>query len=269
MSKVSKYLCCFKMSVGQSFEYRADFFLNILATFIPICVQLFLWKAIYANSASDVINGRTYPEMITYLVFAFFVTYFLTCSVANSVAADIKDGALNQYLIRPVNYFGYRVANFYGSKACMTVIVAVLFIAAIGLMHGIFDYRISGINLLWFLPLMLLSLLMQFFLYLCMGLSSFWITDAWGVFFGGRYIINILSGGLLPLDVLGSSVNQILQWLPFQYTTYFPISILQGRLEPEQILRGIGIEFFWILLLFLLCRVMWKKGQTKYMGNGG
>ena len=269
MKGMRKYLVCFKMSAGQGFEYRSDFLLNIFATFIPIAVQLFLWKAVYDNSGAEVINGRTYVEMIAYLLFAFFVTFFLTCSVANSVSSDIKDGNLNQYIIKPVNYFSYKLMNFYGEKVFITLAAVVLFGCSILILRGSCAYSISAGNILWFIALLVVSLLLQFFLYLCMGLSSFWITDAWGIFFGGRYIINILSGSFLPLDVFGDRFIAVLKWLPFQYTTYFPISVLQGKAETGQILQGIAIELVWVALLFGLSRLMWTRGQKKYIANGG
>lgn len=269
MKSINKYICCFKLSIGQSFEYRSDFLLNFIATFIPIGVQLFLWTAIYENSEEVIINGRTYIEMITYLCLSFFVTFFLSCTVANTVAADIKEGNLNQYIIRPVNYILYRLVSYYGSKAFLSVTTAVLLVVTFLVFKLKWQYSIPAANILLFILLIFISLFLQFLMFLCMGLSTFWITDSWGIFFGGRYIINILSGSLLPLDLFGDKILFVLKFLPFQYTTFFPISVIQSKVSAIETVQGIVTEIFWIMILLCIARGMWQKGQLKYIANGG
>ncbi|HJB26204.1 MAG TPA: ABC-2 family transporter protein [Firmicutes bacterium] len=264
-----KYLRCFSMSVGQTFVYRTDFFIKILATFIPVAVQLFLWTAVYGSSGKETIYGRTYYEMMFYLTISFVITFFLTCDEANEVSADIKSGNLNQFLIRPISYIGQKISCFLGSKVIVLVFVGVMFVATILLFDFRLGYQIELVNLLIFLLIILLALILQFLMYLCMGTCAFWITDAWGIFFGGRYIINILSGSLFPLEVFGDTLNGIFSFLPFQYTTYFPINVLQGRMDGAEILKCFAIQIIWIILLYGLYRLLWSRGQKQYMAIGG
>mgnify|MGYP007000010321 FL=1 len=44
---------------------------------------------------------------------------------------DIKDGGLNKYLIRPVNYCGYRFCSYLGEK--MPQLILLLLISIVGL----------------------------------------------------------------------------------------------------------------------------------------
>ena len=58
----------------------------------------------------------------------------------------------------------------------------------------------------------------------------------------------LLSGRLVPLPLMPDWVQTIAWFLPFRWTFYFPIETLVGDLTNAELLAGLGMQLFWILV---------------------
>ena len=106
----------FGMGLQKALAYRADFLLTLASCIFPILMQVCLWTALYAAGAADT-GGYTYEQMILYTLLAGITARIVATGFENDVAQDIKDGGLNKYLVKPVDYGGYYFAQFLGGKA--------------------------------------------------------------------------------------------------------------------------------------------------------
>jgi ABC-2 type transport system permease protein len=59
------------------------------------------------------------------------------------------------------------------------------------------------------------------------------------------------------------------QYLPFKYLAYFPAAIMLGRFDHAQLMREIGIEVVWIVVLLALNRLAFARGVRRYGAFGG
>ena len=51
---------------------------------------------------------------------------------------------------------------------------------------------------------------------------------------------------------------------------YFPASIITGRADDQtEILRNLGIQFFWVVALLIIAQVLWKRGLRRHTAVGG
>ena len=82
-------------------------------------------------------------------------------------------------------------------------------------------------------------------------------------------ILQLASGGVLPLEVFGSAGKVLLRYLPFQYTTYIPIHIILGTLSVPVMIQSVGTQLFWIGFFGVLARYVWRKGIKNYVSVGG
>jgi ABC-2 type transport system permease protein len=60
-----------------------------------------------------------------------------------------------------------------------------------------------------------------------------------------------------------------LNWTPFPYLLFFPVSIYLGQINEEAIWRGLCIQGAWVLIFFLIAQAIWKRGIRKYAAFGG
>ncbi|MNC03922.1 hypothetical protein D3C76_381650 [compost metagenome] len=269
MSNYPKYVRVFKLGVQASVEYRLDFAFSLISAFFPIMIQYYIWKAIYGESGTGQFFGYTYGEMILYTIVAAIVTKIVSTNMDHVIAFDIKDGALNKYLVQPVSYFGLKLFTLLGQKLFFfTVMLAILFLA-IFYFSGLYSIRIPFVNLVYFVAAMALSLILNFFISYTIAAIAFWLSEISYFFEMTGLFVIILSGGVFPIEVFGRTVNTMLSYLPFKYTIYFPSNVINGKLTMNEITEGLLMQGLWIGVMFLVSKLAWRIGFKKYLGLGG
>ena len=269
MQAIRKYTAAFSLSLQKSMEYRMDFFMGILGTLVVILVQYFLWTAVFANSSQTVLNGYTYQQLIVYTVFSGIVSKLVAAGFEREIADDIKLGGLNKFLAQPVNYAFFRFMAFLGEKLTQLAAGSALSLILILSLGEAWDIRCDPATILLFFAAVLMGLVIHFFVFYIVSSLAFVMTEVWGVFIAMRQGSFLLGGGIFPLDMMGSGIRSAVRFLPFEYTVFFPVSILNGRLAGGEILGGMLCQVFWIAALFAVSHFCWKAGLKKHIAAGG
>jgi ABC-2 type transport system permease protein len=264
-----KYLAAFTMSVMKSMEYRMDFFLGILNSLVVIVVQFFLWTSVFAGTPQALVNGYTYPQLIAYTVFSGIVSKLVSAGFEQEIAEDIKLGGLNKFLAQPVNYALYRFMAFLGAKVTHLAAGAALTLALVFSFGGVWGIPSDPASVCMFFAAVLLGLVINFFIFYIVSSLAFIMTEVWGVFIAMRQGSFLLGGGIFPLDMMGGGIRALVRFLPFEYTVFFPVSILNGRISGGEILRGFLCQTLWIAALALAAHLAWKAGLKKHIAVGG
>ncbi|MGB7606345.1 MAG: ABC-2 family transporter protein [Lutisporaceae bacterium] len=269
MKTWQKYYKSFTLSIQSAMEYRIDFFLNILSGISIIIVQSFLWTAIFENTNQETIYSYTYAQMLSYTIMAGIVSKLVSAGFERQIAVDIKNGGLSKFLVQPISYVYYRIFVFLGRKFYQGgfILLACLLVFFFG--NVFFKFGLNVQNILVVIIPMILSIVLNFFIYYCLSSITFWMTEVSVLYFGINVITAVLSGAYFPLDIFGNTFLKVLSCLPFKYTIYFPLNILVGKIESRGILLGIMIQMLWIIALSLLSKFIWKAGMKKYISVGG
>jgi len=111
--------------------------------------------------------------------------------------------------------------------------------------------------------------LLQFFISYTMALLAFWVLEV-ATFIFILFAFEYLAGGhLFPLNILPPVVAQALEYTPFPYLLFFPVSIYLGQRSNAELCQGLLIQAGWVLLAFVLARFVWSRGIKKYSAVGG
>jgi ABC-2 type transport system permease protein len=78
----------------------------------------------------------------------------------------------------------------------------------------------------------------------------------------------LFAGQFVPLDLMPPVIQQIAQYLPFQLLRYFPIQLILGRMETPQILLNYGLSIVWLVIAFVLFRLVWRNGIKQFSAVG-
>lgn len=269
MAHLEKYSKTFKMGLQSAIEYRMNFILSIFSNIFPIIIQTFLWIAIYQNSKEKSIYGYTFSQMIMYTIMAGVISKLMSSGIENEVMSDIKDGGLSKYIVKPISYFGYRISSYLGEKSMHLIISGLLLASAMLVINFVVGIEIQLGQVISFIVAIAFSLILNVLFSLIISSLSFWITEAWAAFMILNLVINIFSGGVFPLDIFGEKAMAVFNALPFKYVVFFPISIINGRLEQGYITQGIFTQCIWIIILYLISKVLWSLGMKKYVSIGG
>ena len=101
-----------------------------------------------------------------------------------------------------------------------------------------------------------------------LGMITFWTTRVSAVFELFIAAELLLSGRLVPMPLMPDWAQDIAAFLPFQWSFYFPIESLVGDLSTQELLRGLGMQVFWIVVMTGLTLFIWRFAVRRYSAVG-
>ncbi|MCS1409121.1 MAG: hypothetical protein M2R45_02300 [Verrucomicrobia subdivision 3 bacterium] len=268
---MNKYLQVLNVGIQNTLTYRLNFFFRALFALIPLAATIFLWRTIYASKPGDSnVAGYQLAQMISYYLVATIVDALTAVNEDDwQIAAEIRDGQISQFLLKPINYLAYRL-TLYTSGRMIYLVTSLL---PIGLF--IFYYRDyfqlpSEIGVYgWFAISVILTGLLQFFTSFTMALLAFWILEI-DTFIFILFAVEYIAGGhLFPLDILPAWITNALIYTPFPYLLYFPVSIFLERTTGEALFTGLLIQCFWVVVAYGVAVLVWNRGIRCYSAVGG
>ena len=102
-----------------------------------------------------------------------------------------------------------------------------------------------------------------------MALLAFWLVEVSTLIFMLFAFEYIAGGHLFPLNILPPLLAKFLNYTPFPYQLYFPVGIYLGQIKGAALRQGLIIQAAWVLIFYVLARVVWNRGIRKYSAVGG
>jgi ABC-2 type transport system permease protein len=207
------------------------------------------------------------------------ISYYLLVTIVDAltavtdddwqIAGDIKDGNINQFLLKPIDYMAYRLCLFFSGRSIYVFVAALPVGLFILYERQYFVLPASGLHFVIFLVATFLTALLQFFMSYTMALLAFWVLEVSTFIFILFAFEYIGSGHMFPLDILPGWISGILKFTPFPYQMFFPTSVYLGRVNGTELWTGLGIQLFWVLAFYGLGQFVWSRGIRKYTAVGG
>jgi ABC-2 type transport system permease protein len=268
---MKKYWHVLNIGFQTNLTYRFNFLARTIFGFIPLIAILYVWRTIYAaKTGSPTVGSYSLAEMVSYYLLITLVDALTAVTEDDwQIAADIKDGNISQFLLKPIDYLVFRLFLFFSGRLTYLAVAAVpLAIFSLFLRHYFVlppDWPTFGL----FLVSVLLTALLQFFVSYAMAMLAFWVLEVSTFIFILFAFEYIASGHLFPLDILPHGLQQALYFTPFPYQLYFPVSIYMGKVAGPGLVQGLLIQLGWVAVAFALARFMWARGVQKYSAVGG
>jgi ABC-2 type transport system permease protein len=206
--------------------------------------------------------------MLGYVVVANIVPRLVRTGFEYELNDDIRTGGLDRFLVKPIDYFGFRLAQFVGAKSAETVVMGLCLAAALAVLSALAGFSAGAAAVLGFALAIALAFALNFLIFWCVGLLGFWLTEIGFLFEAARIVIITASGGVFPLSVFGPRAEAVLNALPFRYTIQFPTDVLCGRVAGAQLAWGLAAGAAWTLALFALARAVWAIGLRRFVAVG-
>jgi ABC-2 type transport system permease protein len=265
---VKKYLHVLNIGIQNQLVYRVNFLFRACFSLLPLIATISLWRTVYAGQAGN-IGDYTLAQMISYYLVVTLVDMFTAVNEDDwQIAADIREGGISQFLVKPIDYLKYRLCLFLAGRAIYTAVALVPVAIFIFIQREYFvapDWNTFG----WFIVSILMTALLQFFSSYAMALLAFWVLEV-STFIFILFAFEYIAGGhLFPLDILPAPIAHALNFTPFPYQLYFPVSIYVGKSSGAALYQGLLIQFLWVVAAYLFARFMWARGIRKYSAVGG
>ena len=245
--------------------YRLEFFMGIVNTIITIVVFLCIYRALYGGSAE--IDGISFSMVATNFVISLGLSSAFSYNEM-FLPDKISWGDITNEFLKPVNFKLRLLAENVGEslfKLVFNFIPAVVFC--------IFYTKLcpphSLTNILLMLVSVLLGYLVLWQISFIIQTWCFWLFSVWGILTIKNAVINILAGTMLPIWFMPDILRTIVQYTPFEAIYFTPVRIYLGQLTGEKIFEAMLIQVLWIIVLYLIGNVFWKKGIKKLVVQGG
>lgn len=268
---MKKYWHVLGVGIQNNLTYRFNFLARTVFGFIPLIAVLYVWVTIYeGKSKGALIGSYTLAEMISYYLIATVVDALTAVNEDDwQIAADIKDGNISQFVLKPIDYLVYRLFLFFSGRITYLAVAAIPLTVFILCLRRYFVFPPDWSTLGLFLCSTFLTALLQFFMSYAMAMLAFWVLEVSTFIFILFAFEYIASGHMFPLDILPSGIATVLYLTPFPYQLYFPVTIYMGKVQGGELLRGLLIQIGWVIAAYGIARFMWQRGLRKYSAVGG
>jgi ABC-2 type transport system permease protein len=268
-SRLKKYWHVIGIGIQSNLTYRVNYLTRTLFSFIPLFAMLSLWQKVGGAQHS----GWTKAEMIFYYLLVAVVDVFTAVNEDDwQIAADIREGAISQFLLKPVDYLWYRLCLYFAGRVAFVAMAFIPLAIFIFCFRNYFVAPAAGMAMFVFPVSLLLTALLQFFISYAMAMLAFWLLEISTFIFILFAFEYIASGHVFPLALLHEKfplIEHALMFTPFPYQLYFPVTIYLGKISGAGLWRGLLMQCVWVSLAYLFARFMWRCGVKRYSAFGG
>ncbi len=272
MGKVIRtYLPFASNELKSQLAYRGAFYLWAFISMFGSFISYFLWMAIYGSSKTGVIGNMTQNEMVVYIFMVYVTSSMVNISLSTWVGYDVVEGRVAMNLIKPIDYRASLITRAFGNM------IYRLLVPGIFIWIGLEIYKVFFLKMeilsIWTLLTYLVSVLMSFLLYVlfdfCFGMVAFFTTYIFGLRMAKEALMSFLTGQLIPISLFPEVAQRIFDFLPFSSMVYTPVMIYLGKYTGQELFIALGRQAIWIVILYVLGSIIWKKVTKRLIVLGG
>lgn len=264
--------------IEERLVYRGDFIVGTLMRFLPIVTQIFLWTAVFAATSRPDIAGYSRNDIVAYYLLTMVTRAFSSMpGLSGGIARSIRDGSVKKYLVQPVDYVSFLLAARVAHKLVYYLVALLPFGLVFFLCRSYLPPVPDVATIFAFLAALVMSFLLGFFMEAALGMLGFWFLEVSSLMFAYMLVQYLLSGHMFPLDMLAGiptglpnvSLAEVVRWLPFQYTAYFPAAVWLGKIRGPELTAALVAEAVWVVVMIVVCRLAWWRGTRRWSAFGG
>ena len=121
-----KYWHVLNIGLQNTLVYRLNFLFRATFGLIPLTATIFVWRAIYEGKPGGKVATYELAQMISYYLVITIVDALTAVTEDDwQIAADIKDGNISQFLLKPMDYLTYRLCLFGAGRMVFAAVALV------------------------------------------------------------------------------------------------------------------------------------------------
>ena len=262
---IELYIQQFKTTLTTMFAYRASLLIWMIGQVLEPLVYLIVWS-IVSNANGGSISDYTTGQFAAYFILLMLVNQVTYTWIMYEFEYRIREGVLSFALLKPVHPIHSDIADNISSKLITTPFMIMVAVVLAFIFHPVLSPAPWAIIL--FFPALLLAFMVRFLLEWMLSLSAFWTTRVGAINQIYFVLMLFLSGQFAPLALLPQPVQIIANILPFQWLISYPIELVSGRLSLNEAFIGLGVQVAWLIVSYILFKIVWRAGVKVYSAVG-
>jgi viologen exporter family transport system permease protein len=253
-----------RVGVAETVAYRAEFLVWILTTTLPL-VMLGLWTSV-ADEAP--FRGYSSQNFVAYYLATLIVRNLTGSWVAWQISEEIRMGTLSMRLLRPIHPFvAYSASHLAAIPFRGVVALPIALVLLVS--SGASALTSNPLQIAALVPSLVLAWFITFAMLFAIGSLAFWITKSMALFTLYFGLFNLLSGYLLPLDLLPWWIAKIAAYSPFRAMLSSPVELMTKQMTGGQVLEVLASQAGWAVGMIALALWLWRVGIRHFESVGG
>jgi ABC-2 type transport system permease protein len=251
---------------AEQWQYRANLLMYLLYWLVSPIIYLAVWTSI-ANANGDV-SGLTANDFVTYYMVLLIVDQLTSNIIIHTFAYKIQDGTLSSELVKPIHPM---LTNALVNNIAFKVLIILVFIPVWFILFLLFQPDFSGVTwqgIALSIPAMVLGFFIAFLLSAAITSLAFWTTRVYSIHEFYFALFLLFSGQFVPLTLMPEFIQNTARYLPFQFSLYFPIQLILGKLSQTQITEGFTVAAVWLVISVILFNWIWREGVKRFSAVG-
>jgi ABC-2 type transport system permease protein len=252
--------------------FRLRYYTGILTYLINVTVYYFIWHAVYGaqagRAAGASIAGFDLPQMLTYVSAGWIIRSFYWNTIDQEMAYEVLEGKIAMELIKPVSAQWMWLSRAVGESAFRLLMLTAPTAVIIALLFPLRPPA-SGLHFALFFLGVLGSFLLMGAINFLIGTCAIPLKSILALIRAKYWLIELLSGLLIPLSFFPRPLQLLSAWLPFEHIAYTPLQIYLGKLSPGEAAVRLATQWVWVGVLLWLGERWWQRATRKITIHGG
>ncbi len=258
------YPTLFRVGMAEMLAYRAEFLVWVLTINMPL-VMMALWTAVAADGPVGRFDQR---DFVAYYVGMLFVRVVTGSWLVWELTMEIRRGTLAVRLLRPIHPLWAHSASQMAAIPLRLVVTSPLLVILYVVAGPRLPLHEPG-RLLITLAAMIGAWLLLFLVMAIVGMLAAYVESALSIFDAWLGAQAILSGYLIPLELMPAWVRALARVLPFRYILGSPVETMLGLQDTSAALRDLGVQWLYIAGLLAGTALMWRAALKRFAAFGG
>jgi ABC-2 type transport system permease protein len=246
--------------------FRLRYFTGIITYFLNVTVYYFIWSAVYKSGQS--IAGYSLAQMITYVSVGWIIRSFYWNTIDQEIAYEVIEGKITMDLTKPVSIPWMWICRAIGESAFRLGLLTLPTAFVVGFIVHV-QPPASRENFLLFMLAVLGSFFLMAALNFMIGTCAIPLTSILALIRAKYWLIELLSGVLIPMSFFPLRAQKILAFLPFEHIAYTPLQMYLGKLDRAQAFHALATQWLWVVVLLVLAQLWWDFWVRRITIHGG
>lgn len=262
---MKKYWYRFLSAIQTEFQYRTNLFAWMVLGAIGPLIMVFVWLSVLEQQSS--VGGYGKSDFILYYLLTTVGWYIVGGEFARPIGTAIRSGDINKSLLQPYSVILGKAVWEQAWKLLSLIMSLPVCALVLYLTRDMLEFSFNIASL----PILLASLLGGALIFgliqAIIGIMAFWMTEIWPIAEMNDMLLYLMGGMLAPLSIFPALAQTISLYLPFRYIFFEPVAIILGK-QPNPVEVVVKQSIF-VILLFVIYKLLWRAGLRKYEGIGG
>lgn len=250
-----------KIGFVNMLAFRLRYYTGIITYFVNVTVYYFIWRAIF--QADPGFASLSFQEMLTYVSVGWIIRSIYFNNIDVHLSQEIIEGKIVAVLLKPVDVQASILARSLGESAFRILMLAAPSALLLFAVYPLLPPASAGAFLL-FVPAVLGSILIVSSMNFFVGAFAVKMKSILGLLRAKFYIMDLLSGLIVPMSLFPAPVREVSAWLPFEHIVYTPLMIYLGKSSGADAWQALAVSWVWVGLCILAGSLFWRS-MTRHM----